>query len=207
MYRIGVDVGGTFTDFTMFDESTGLIIYHKVPSTPADPSEAIQKGVAEMLDAHGVKPAEVGHFGHGTTVATNMVIERRGSTTGLITTKGFRDVLEIGRQVRPHLYDYTVGKPVPLVPREHRLEINERVAADGSILVPLDEKGLEDAVGLLKAAGLEAVAVCLLHSYKTPDHEKRVRDEIEKQMPDVYISVSSEVLPEFREYERLSTPE
>ena len=205
MYRIGVDVGGTFTDYTMFDESTGRIVYHKVPSTPTDPSEAIQKGVAEMLDAHGVKPAEVGHFGHGTTVATNMVIERRGSATGLITTKGFRDVLEIGRQVRPHLYDYTVGKPVPLVPREHRREINERIAADGSVLVPLDEKGLEDAVGLLKAAGVKAVAVCLLHSYKTPDHEKRVRAEIEKQMPDAYISLSSEVLPEFREYERLSS--
>lgn len=205
MHRIGVDVGGTFTDFTMFDENSGRIAYHKVPSTPTDPSEAIQQGVAEMLAAYGVTAADVGHFGHGTTVATNMVIEHRGAATGLLTTKGFRDVLEIGRQTRPHLYDYSVGKPPPLVPRQHRLEVAERVGADGTILMPMDENNLRAAVAALKTSGVEAVAVCFLHAYKMPGHERTARAELETQLPDVYISLSSEVLPEFREYERLSS--
>ena len=105
MYRIGIDVGGTFTDFTLLDEKDGRVSYHKVPSTPHDPSEAIANGIAELLSMHGVAPCDVAHVGHGTTVATNLVIERRGALTGLLTTKGFRDVLEIGRQTRPHLYD------------------------------------------------------------------------------------------------------
>ncbi|MDP7652314.1 MAG: hydantoinase/oxoprolinase family protein [Rhodospirillales bacterium] len=205
MYRIGVDVGGTFTDFTILDEVGGGVNYFKVPSTPKDPSEAIQEGIAGMLNDHKVAPEDVSHLGHGTTVATNMVIERRGSTTGLLTTKGFRDVLEIGRQTRPNLYDYSVGKPVPLAAREHRIEIVERIGADGGVLTPLDEAGLEAAVETLKAAGVDAVAVCFLHSYRQPDHEKSARAALERLMPDAYISLSSEVLPEFREYERLST--
>ena len=205
MYRIGVDVGGTFTDFTLLGEESGMVRYVKVPSTPRDPSEAIQAGVARMLADHGVAPDAVGHLGHGTTVATNMVIERRGSLTGLLTTKGFRDVLEIGRQTRPHLYDYSIGKPVPLVAREHRLEIVERVGANGEVITPLDGAGLEAAVETLKATGVQAVAVCFLHSYRLPDHERRVRAVLERLLPDAYISLSSEVLPEFREYERLST--
>ncbi len=205
MVRIGVDVGGTFTDFTILDEEGGGVHYFKVPSTPKDPSEAIQEGVAEMLKDHNVAPEAVSHLGHGTTVATNMVIEHRGSATGLLTTKGFRDILEIGRQTRPNLYDYSIGKPVPLVAREHRIEITERVGADGGVITPLDEAGLETAVGTLKAAGVDSVAVCFLHSYRRADHEKSARAVLERLMPDAYISLSSEVLPEFREYERLST--
>ena len=205
MYRIGVDVGGTFTDFTILAEGTGAVHHFKVPSTPRDPSEAIQEGLARLLAAHGVAADAVTYLGHGTTVATNMVIERRGAPTGLLTTRGFRDVLEIGRQVRPHLYDYGVRKPPPLVPREHRLEIDERIGAGGDVVRPLDEASLEAAVRSLRDAGLASIAVCFLHAYRAPEHERRARAAIERWMPAAYVSLSSEVLPEFREYERLST--
>src|SRR5215510_9026434 len=131
MHRIGFDVGGTFTDFTLLDTTTGALQHFKVPSTPADPSEAIEAGLRALLDGLRIAPAAIGFIGHGTTVATNMVIERRGVPTGLITTRGFRDVLEVGRQVRPHLYDYTARTPMPLVPRERRFEVSERMDASG----------------------------------------------------------------------------
>ena len=204
MVRIGIDVGGTFTDFTLL-HADGRVGFHKVASTPADPSEAIAHGIAELLAKEDTSPAEVAHVGHGTTVATNLVIERKGARTGLLTTKGFRDVLEIGRQTRPHLYDYSRGKPQPLVAREHRLELNERLNARGEVLQALDEAELDRAIATLARAGVAAVAVCLLHSYRNPSHERRVRAAIERLFPQAYISVSSEVLPEFREYERLST--
>src|ERR671938_452043 len=151
MQRIGIDVGGTFTDFTLLDEQSGRVTFHKVASTPQDPSGAIERGIAELLETHRIAPHAVAHIGHGTTVATNLVIERRGARTGLLTTKGFRDVLEIGRQTRPHLYDYSVGKPPPLVRREHRLEIDERVNAAGSVLRALDAMEVEAAIEKLKA--------------------------------------------------------
>ena len=204
-YRIGIDVGGTFTDFTLLDEHDGGVSFHKVASTPGDPSEAIATGIAELMSAHGVSPAEIRHVGHGTTVATNLIIERKGAPTGLLTTRGFRDVLEIGRQVRPHLYDYSHGKPAPLVAREHRLELDERMNAQGEVLRPLAEAELESAVRTLKAAGVCAVAVCFLHSYRNPAHEARAREALAALFPEAYVSVSSEVLPEFREFERLST--
>ena len=205
MHRIGIDVGGTFTDFTLLDEESGRVSFHKVASTPHDPSEAIERGIAELLEMHRIPPHEVAHVGHGTTVATNLVIERRGARTGLLTTKGFRDVLEIGRQTRPHLYDYSVGKPPPLVRREHRIEIDERVNAAGTVLKAIDDKDINTAIEKLRAAGVEAVAVCFLHSYRNPTHEARARELITRLMPHAYVSVSSEVLPEFREFERLST--
>jgi N-methylhydantoinase A len=205
MYRIGVDVGGTFTDFTIVKEQDGAVFNFKIPSTPQDPSKAIQDGVRQMLANLDIAPEAVSYLGHGTTVATNMVIERRGAATGLLTTKGFKDVLEIGRQVRPRLYDYTVGKQSPLVAREHRLEIPERVGPGGEILKALDEAELKAAVEQLKTANIQSVAVCFLHSYQTPNHEKRARAVVERLMPEAYISLSCEVLPEFREYERLST--
>ena len=205
MYRIGIDVGGTFTDFTLLDESSGRVSFHKVASTPHDPSEAIEHGIADLLRMHRIAPRDIAHVGHGTTVATNLVIERRGALTGLLTTRGFRDVLEIGRQIRPHLYDYRVGKPPPLALREHRLEIDERINAAGEALKALDEREVAAAVERLKAARVQSVAVCFLHSYRNPAHERRARAAIERLMPDAYISISSEVLPEFREFERLST--
>ena len=131
MLRIGVDVGGTFTDFTLLDEASGAVRFFKVESTPADPSEAIENGLAQMLAAFGLEASRVGYLGHGTTVATNIVIERRGARTGLLTTRGFRDVLELGRQARPSIYDYRTAKPPPLVPREHRMEVQERVGPEG----------------------------------------------------------------------------
>ena len=205
MYRIGIDVGGTFTDFTLLHEDDGRVSYHKVASTPRDPSQAIEQGIADLLSMHAIAPREVGHVGHGTTVATNLVIERRGALTGLITTRGFRDVIEIGRQVRPHLFDYSVVKPPPLAARAHRIEISERVNSRGEVLVQLDEREVEAAAARLKDAGVQSVAVCFLHSYRNPAHEQAARRIVERVLPGAYISVSSEVLPEFREYERWST--
>lgn len=204
-YRVGFDVGGTFTDFTLLAEHSGELRYFKVPSTPHDPSEAIQAGLAHLMKEHGIAGPELVHVGHGTTVATNMVIERRGSRTALVTTRGFRDVLEIGRQTRPHLYDYNVVKPEPLAPRELRFEISERVAADGSVLQPLVEDEVVAVARQLAEARVDAVAVCFMHSYRNDAHERRARDILAEYLPGVYLSVSSEILPEFREYERMST--
>ncbi|WP_233161317.1 MULTISPECIES: hydantoinase/oxoprolinase family protein [unclassified Achromobacter] len=204
-YRVGFDVGGTFTDFTLLAEHTGALHYFKVPSTPHDPSEAIQAGVAHLMRELDIAGHELVHVGHGTTVATNMVIERRGSRCALVTTRGFRDVLEIGRQVRPHLYDYNVTKPEPLAPREWRFEVTERIAADGSVLQELDEEDVVRIASEMKAADIEAVAICFMHSYRNDAHERRTRDILAAALPDIYLSVSSEILPEFREYERMST--
>lgn len=205
MYRIGVDVGGTFTDFTLLDDRDGSIRFFKVPSTPRDPSEAIENGLRRMIEAYGIAAAEVSYLGHGTTVATNIVIERRGARTGLLTTRGFRDVLELGRQSRPSIYDYRVEKPPPLVPRDRRFEVAERVGPDGSVLLPLDDASLEAAVAALAEAGVESVAICFLHAYRTPSHEERARAAVERAMPGVFVSASSAILPEFREFERIST--
>ena len=205
MYRIGVDVGGTFTDFTLLDEADGAVRFFKVESTPSDPSAAIEDGLRQMLDGGGLAAAKVGYLGHGTTVATNIVIERRGATTGLLTTRGFRDVLELGRQARPSIYDYRIAKPEPLVPRERRFEVAERIGPDGEVLTPIDERQLEDAVRALAAARVESVAICFLHSYRAPEHERRAKAAVERLLPGAYVSVSSEILPEFREFERVST--
>lgn len=205
MYRIGVDVGGTFTDFTVFGSREGEVWFFKVPSTPHDPSEAIQTGVRQAIAQLGIDPRDIAQLGHGTTVATNMIIERRGVRTGLLVTKGFRDALEVGRQVRPSLYDYSVRKPDPLVERADRLEVVERVDARGDVLVPLDVAQLEDAVGKLRDAGVRSVAICFMHSYRNPAHEEAAKQAVRHLMPEAFVSVSSEVLPEFREYERMST--
>ncbi|WP_304812172.1 hydantoinase/oxoprolinase family protein [Falsiroseomonas sp.] len=203
--RIGVDVGGTFTDLAMVDEATGRILFHKVPSTPADPSQAIEAGVRGILERNGRAAAEVAFLGHGTTVATNMVIERRGARTGMITTRGFRDVIEIARQTRPHLYDYDIQRPAPLVPRRRRIEIAERIAADGTVLHPLHEADVLAAAEVFRAAGVTSVAVCFLHSWRDARHERAAKEALRRALPDVYLSVSSEVLPEFREFDRFST--
>ncbi len=205
MVRIGLDVGGTFTDFVMSDRAGGTLRFFKLPSTPADPSEAIVDGVRQMLALFAVAPGEVEYLGHGTTVATNMIIERRGVRTGLLTTRGFRDVLAIGRQTRPALFDFGVTKPEPLVRRAHRLEVDERLDATGAELRPVDQASLDAALDELARADIESIAICFLHSYRNPVHEQAVRDQVAARLPGVFISVSSEVMPEFREYERTST--
>ncbi|RWA78201.1 hydantoinase/oxoprolinase family protein [Mesorhizobium sp.] len=203
-YRIGVDVGGTFTDLSLVNELTGELRHFKTPSTPHDPSEAIGNGLIQVISA-GFDPAAIVHFGHGTTVATNMIIERKGTPTGLITTKGFRDVLEIARQQRPHLYDYSIHRPAPLVERWLRLEIPERFTADGEELVALDEAAVRAAAGQLRSAGVTAVAICFVHAYRFDAHEKRAAEILREELPGVAISLSSDVQPEFREFERFST--
>ncbi len=206
--RVGVDSGGTFTDVCMFDETRGEIHVWKVSSTPQDPSlgiaGGIEQGVAEVARIAG-QPVEVVYFGHGTTVATNALIVGRGAETGLITTRGFRDVLELRRQKRDSLYDIQTQKPRILVTRDKRLEVSERVLFDGSILTPLDEDEVRTAARKLKADGITTVAVCFLFSFVEPAHEKRVKEILAEEMPGAFVSISHEVAPEFREYERLST--
>ncbi|WP_439495223.1 hydantoinase/oxoprolinase family protein [Bosea sp. (in: a-proteobacteria)] len=206
--RVGVDSGGTFTDVCMFDESNGDIHVWKVSSTPQDPSLGIaggvEQGVGEVAKVAG-GDVDVVYFGHGTTVATNALIVGRGAETGLITTKGFRDVLELRRQKRDSLYDLQTEKPRILASRDKRLEVSERVLFDGSILTPLDEDEVRAAARKLRSEGITSVAVCFLFSFVEPAHEKRVKEILAEEMPDAFVSISHEVAPEFREYERLST--
>lgn len=205
MYRIGFDVGGTFTDFTAIDTDSGSAVHFKTSSTPHDPSEAIEAGLRHFVGELGITPDRFEFVGHGTTVATNMVIERRGVPTGLITTRGARDVLEIGRQTRPHLFDYSITKPAPLVERYMALEVAERLNADGDVIVPLDEDAVRGAARALREAGMRAVAICFLHAYRNPAHERRAAELVRAELPNAYVSISSDVLPEFREFERFST--
>ena len=204
-WRIGVDSGGTFTDVCLFDDATGRVEVWKVPSTPADASLGIANGVEEGVALIGIHPGEIVYFGHGTTVATNALIQHRGAKTGLIVTDGFRDLLEIGRQKRPDLYDLQAEKPPALVPRDLRLEVPERLRHDGSIETPLDETAFRIAVRTLRAAGVKAVAVCFLYSFIRPTHEEIAARILQEEFPEAFSCVSHDVAPEFREYERLST--
>ena len=197
--RLGVDVGGTFTDLVALS-TEGTLVTAKVPSTPQDQSE----GVMNALNTSEVEPDAVVALAHGMTVATNALLERRGARMALVTTEGFRDVLEIARQNRPSLYDLTQDRPPPLVPRELRFTVKERMGPQGEI-TELDEESLEAAVSAVQEAEVEAVAVCLLFAFMHPEHEKRVGEALREALPEVHVSLSSEVLPEFREYERFST--
>jgi N-methylhydantoinase A len=204
-WRIGVDSGGTFTDVCLFEDQTGKLDIWKVPSTPDDPSRGIAGGVEEGLAQVGGTAAAVGFLGHGTTVATNALIEHKGVLTGLIVTDGFRDLLEIGRQKRPSLYDLHANKPEILVTRDLRFEVAERLRYDGSVETPLDLEAVRVAARHLKAAGVKAVAICFLYGFLNPVHEIAARQVIEEEIPDAFICASHEVAPEFREFERLST--
>ena len=209
-WRVGVDSGGTFTDICLFDEQAGRVETWKVPSTPDDPSRGIAQGVEEGMrrvapEAKDRPAAPIVYFGHGTTVATNALIQHRGVKTGLVTTDGFRDLLEIGRQKRPDLYDIQADKPLTLVPRDLRLEVPERLRHTGEVDTPLDEDRMRAAARALKAAGVKAVAVSFLYGFIRPDHEKRAVEILREEMPDAFISAGHEIAPEFREYERLST--
>lgn len=203
--RVGVDTGGTFTDLSFFDERTGQTCVAKVPSTPDNPAEAVLEGIRKLMDTHGFLPENIRFLIHGTTVATNALLEGKGARTALITTQGFEDVLLIGRQNRPKLYDHTARKPMPIVPRSLSFGAPERVDYTGNVLTPLDEQYIRETLGKLKCMGVESIAVSLLHSYANPVHEKRIKALIEEIYPEAFFSLSSEVLPEFREYERTST--
>jgi N-methylhydantoinase A len=193
---VGVDTGGTFTDFVVSDD--GVLRVHKVLSTPGNPAEAILRGLRELSVGD-----DLAALVHGSTVATNAVLERKGVRTGLITTAGFRDVLEIGRQTRPKLYALRVEREPPLVPRELRVEVRERLDERGAVLTPLDPDSIDEAITILKLAEVESVAVCLLFSFANPAHEQAVVEAA--RAAGFHVSASSEVLPEFREYERTST--
>jgi N-methylhydantoinase A len=208
-WRVGVDSGGTFTDICLFDQTDGRVEIWKVASTPDDPSRGIAGGVEEALrraGANGARPgATVAYFGHGTTVATNALIEQRGVKTGLVTTAGFRDLLEIRRQKRPDLYDFFADKPPTLVPRDLRIEVAERLRHTGEIETPLDQAAVRDAARTLRAAGVGAVAVAFLYSFVRPEHEDAAKRILQEELPDAFICLSHEIAPEFREFERLST--
>ena len=205
-FRIGVDIGGTFTDGTLVDSSTGEVTTSKVLTTPVDPASGFISAVNKLLGVNNeVDPDEIEHVVHATTVATNAIIEGKTAKTAFVTTEGFRDMLEIARQIRPSLYDLQFEKPKPLVPRQLCFEIPERLDAKGNVVTPLDEKALAQIVDQIAETGVTAIAVCLLHSYRNPDHEQKVGEAIKAKIPDVKLSLSSEIVPEFREYLRAST--
>lgn len=202
--RIGVDVGGTFTDVVGMDDA-GNIRFAKTPSTPQNQSIGVVDGIRKILAVFGLTSADVTQIVHGTTVATNALLERAGAKTALLTTKGFRDVLHIGRQDRPSLYDLTAKRPDPLVARRHRREVDERILHDGRVERPLDADHLRGVVRELVEEGIEAVAICFLHSYANPRHEEQAVAIVREIAPQMQISASYDILPEFREFERVST--
>jgi N-methylhydantoinase A len=204
-YRLGVDIGGTFTDATLLDEVTGEVRFAKAPTTPHDPSEGFLEVVRRLLRQAGVAPAEVRFTVHATTVATNAIIEGKVAPTGFVTTEGFRDMLEIARQVRPSLYDLQFEKPRPLVPRHRCFGVPERLGPRGEVLRPLEDDAVRGVAERLGQEGVESVAVCLLHAHVNPAHERRVGEILRRALPGAVVSLSSEVAPEFREYLRAST--
>jgi N-methylhydantoinase A len=201
-WSLGVDVGGTFTDAVL--ASSDGVFTAKVPTTPADQSEGVMASVELVLERAGVEPREVASFGHGMTVATNALLEERGARTALLTTEGFTDVLEIARQTRPELYRPCRARPAPLVPAELRFPVSER-CDPGGVLQPLDPDSLAEAIRRLGDAHVDSVAICLLHSYAHPEHERRVARAVEDALPGVHVSASHELVSVFREYERTST--
>ncbi|MDX5359994.1 MAG: hydantoinase/oxoprolinase family protein [Alphaproteobacteria bacterium] len=201
--RLAVDIGGTFTDVAL--EIGGRQVTTKTLTTPRAPEEGVLTGVAKVMEEAGISPSEVGIIIHGTTLATNALIERKGAKTALIVTEGFRDSVEMAYENRFEQYDVNVDRPRPLVPRHLRLPVTERVTAHGDVLVPLDEQSVRDVAATLKTQGIGSVAVGLIHSYANPAHEARVAEILREELPGVPVSLSSEVCPEIREYERQST--
>jgi len=206
-YRVTVDTGGTFSDFVYLDEETGEVSIGKVPSTPDDPSRAILQGIETLL-AKGVPAADIGFFCHGTTVGTNALLEGKGVKTGLLVTEGFRGIYPVGEQARPYgaaIFDVMYDKPPLLVPQSLTGEVKERVDYQGNVLRPLDEAALRDTMRTLAREKIESIAVCLLFSFLHPEHEARVREIVLEELPDCSISLSSDIVPQIREYYRLST--
>src|SRR5215471_13113074 len=204
-YRVGLDIGGTFTDFILLDCATGAVRLHKCLTTPHDPAEGALGGLAELAADAGIQFGQIDELVHGTTLVTNAIIERRGVKVGLLTTKGFRDNVEMGIEQRYDIYDLFLRFPEPLAPRALRREIDERITRDGTVLRPLDADNVRREIGLLAAAGVEAIAVCFLHSYRNPAHERAVAGLAAREFPHISVSLSAEVVPELREYERATT--
>jgi N-methylhydantoinase A len=205
MLKLGVDVGGTFTDLCLLDAASGQVWIEKLPSTPHDQSLAFLDGVLRVLKKAERSPADVDFLVHGTTVATNALLEHKGACTGLITTAGFRDVLEIGTQQRAELYSVVQQRQPVLAPRRLRREVGERVAADGTVVAPLDEDEARRVLTELADAGVDSLAVCLLFSFMAPEHERRLAELAAEVMPGAMVSLSSNISPEYREYWRMST--
>ena len=204
-YRVGVDVGGTFTDVVLVDESVGEILIAKTPTVPRDPSEGCVNGIDKALVQYGLDPQQLRFTVHGTTIATNTIIEGKGARCGLITSEGFRDVLEIAYQTRPKLYDVFYDKPVPLIPRYLTRGVPERISPFGEVLTELDEAALIQAVGELIEQDIEALTIAFLHAYKDPSHERRAGQLVAEHFPDLPCVLSSDVCPEYREHPRTST--
>ena len=203
-HRIAVDIGGTFTDIAFLTPEGG-IASRKVPSTPEDYARGVISGLEALTSEIDLSFESIGELLHGCTVATNAILENKGAKTALVTTRGFRDILELRRIRIPRLYEPLYVKPKPLVPRQLRLEVAERIGPDGEVIAPLDREDLGRAIEKIKSAGVEAVAVSFLHSYANPDHERIVGEVLRSELPDTFISLSIEILPQIREYERTST--
>ena len=208
VFRVGVDVGGTFTDFFFVDEK-GCPSFHKTPTTPEDPSIGLLKGLGEIAASMGLKGEDfvrvLSTIVHGTTVATNAVLTRRGAKTGLLTTKGFRDVLEMRRGYRPERYNNKWQQPKPLVRRRLRRTVQERLDYLGNEREPVCIEDVFEAMNFLEAEGVESIAICFMHSYADPAHEQQVAHLVRERFPDKYLSVSSSLLPQVRIYDRVST--
>ena len=204
-YRIGLDIGGTFTDFILIDGATDRVRLHKCLTTPNDPAEGALAGLMELVGGAGIELGEIGELVHGTTLVTNAIIERRGAKVGLLTTKGFRDSVEMGIEQRYDIYDLFLRFPEPLAPRALRREVGERMSRDGEVLRPLDPDEVRREIAALAEAGVEAIAVCFLHAYRNPAHERAVAALAAREFPEIAVSLSAEVVPELREYERATT--
>jgi N-methylhydantoinase A len=203
--HLGIDIGGTFTDFMLFDPSTKKMRFMKILTTPEDYSKGVMDGIQKITDSEGILTRDIYSVIHGNTIGINTIIERKGAKTGLITTSGFEDVLLIGRQTRPRIYDWRIGRPTPLVPGSLRKGLLERINYHGKVLTPLNSEEVLDIIKHFQTNQVESYAVCLLHSYANSNHESIIKKIIEHEVPNTYVSVSSELLPEFREFERMST--
>ncbi|MES2562694.1 MAG: hydantoinase/oxoprolinase family protein [Pseudomonadota bacterium] len=202
---VGIDTGGTFTDLVAVELERGRYHYHKVPTLTADPATGILEGINELLDQHALARADVKLVVFGTTLATNAVLEGKWARTGVLTTMGFRDVLELARQRRPHYFNLDIPKPMPPAPRDCRVEVQGRIANDGVEVTPLSEDDVRRGIEVLKSKKVEAVAICFMHAYANADHEARALTLVKKLWPEVYLCASSDVLAEFREFERFAT--
>ena len=205
MWFIGVDVGGTFTDFYALNTSNGRVHMHKTPSTPDDPSIAILEGIEALRDLAEMQTRDIERLAHGTTVATNSLIQRKGAKVAVLTTEGFTDLLEIGRQIRPKMYDLKADYPPPLAERHMRFGVSERIGGKGQVRIELSEEAIRTAVKDVRASGASACAVCFLFSFLNPDHEKKIGRALAEELPHIHVSLSTMIQPEFREYERFST--